>query len=105
MLLAGVKVPYQSDGQTRYYAIKLVDFENPDNNEFLAVRQLLIKQHEEKRPDHILFVNGLPLVLLEYKDPTNSSADIVSSIQTIRNYKLSKIYPTFIQLCFIFGNQ
>ena len=79
MLLAGVRVPFQSEGQTRYYAIKLVDFDEPDNNDFLAVRQLIIKQHEQKRTDHILFVNGLPLVLLEYKDPTNTSADIVQA--------------------------
>ena len=46
MLLAGVKVPYQSEGQTRYYAIKLIDFDKPENNDFLAVRQLIIKQHE-----------------------------------------------------------
>ena len=46
MLLAGVKVPYQHKGQTKYYAVKLVDFENPTNNDFVAVRQLIIVQHK-----------------------------------------------------------
>ena len=79
MLLAGVKVPYQSEGQTKYYAVRLVDFENPQNNDFAAVRQLIVLQHKQKRLDHVLFVNGLPLVILEYKDPTNPSADIVAA--------------------------
>ena len=89
MLLAGIKVPHQTEGQTRHYAIKIIDFENPDNNDFLAVRQLNIEQHALRRTDHILFVNGLPLVLLEYKDPTNSSADIVSAYNQlgVTNYQ------------------
>ena len=93
MLLAGVKVPYQSEGQTRYYAIKLVDFEEPNNNDFLAVRQLIIKQHQQKRTDHILFVNGLPLVLLEYKDPTNSSVDIVQAYKQLGVTNYQKFIP------------
>ena len=93
MLLAGVKVPYQSEGQTRYYAIKLVDFDVPENNDFLAVRQLVIVQNEKKRPDHILFVNGLPLVLLEYKDPTSSSADIVSAYNQLGITNYQKFIP------------
>jgi type I restriction enzyme, R subunit len=93
MLLAGVRVPYQSEGQTKYYAIKLVDFETPTNNDFLAVRQLIIKQHEQKRTDHILFVNGLPLVLLEYKDPTNSSANIVSAYNQLGITNYQKYIP------------
>ena len=93
MLLAGVKVPYQLEGKTRYYAIKLVDFENPENNDFLAVRQLIIKQYEQRRTDHILFVNGLPLVLLEYKDPTNSSADIVQAYKQLGDTNYQKHIP------------
>ena len=79
MLLAGVKVPYQYEGQTKYYAVRLVDFENPQNNDYSVVRQLIVLQHMQKRLDHVIFVNGLPLVLLEYKDPTNTSADIVTA--------------------------
>jgi type I restriction enzyme, R subunit len=93
MLLAGVRVPYQSEGQTKYYAIKLVDFQTPTNNDFLAVRQLIIKQHEQKRTDHILFVNGLPLVLLEYKDPTNTSADIVQAYKQLGVTNYQKYIP------------
>ena len=93
MLLAGVRAPYQLEGKTRYYAIKLVDFENPKNNDFLAVRQLIIKQHEQRRADHILFVNGLPLVLLEYKDPANPSADIVQAYKQLGVSNYQKYIP------------
>ena len=93
MLLAGVRVPFQSEGQTRYHAIKLVDFDEPTNNDFLAVRQLIIKQREERRTDHILFVNGLPLVLLEYKDPTNPSADIVKAYKQLGITEYQKDIP------------
>ena len=93
MLLAGVTVTYQLEGQTKHYAIKLVDFKTPTNNDFLAVRQLIIEQHDKKRTDHILFVNGLPLVLLEYKDPTNSSADIVSAYKQLGVTNYQKFIP------------
>ena len=93
MLLAGVKVPFQSEGQTKYYAVKLVDFEEPNNNDFLAVRQLIIEQHKQKRTDHLLYVNGLPLVLLEYKDPTNQSADIVQAYKQLGTTNYQKFIP------------
>ena len=76
MLLEGVKVSYQIEGNTETHAIKLVDFENPENNEFTAIRQLIVKQHEQKRLDHVIFINGIPLVILEYKDPLTKSATL-----------------------------
>lgn len=93
MLLAGVKVPYQHEDQTKYYAIKLVDFENPENNDFVAVRQLIVLQHKQKRLDHVIFVNGLPLVLLEYKDPTNTSADIVDAYNQLGETNYQRYIP------------
>ena len=93
MLLAGVKVPYQSDGQTRYFAVKIIDFENIDNNDFLAVRQLIIEQKKQRRPDHILFVNGLPLVLLEYKDKFNTSTTIVDAHKQLGPTNYQKYIP------------
>ena len=93
MLFAGVKVPYQSEGHTKYYAIKLVDFEMPTNNDFLAVRQLIIEQHKQKRTDHVLYVNGLPLVLLEYKDPANASAGIVQAYKQLGITNYQKFIP------------
>ena len=93
MLLAGVKVPYQHEGQTKYYAIKLVDFENPQNNDFTAVRQFIVLQHKQKRLDHTIFINGLPLVILEYKDPTNTSANIVTAFNQLGQTNYQRYIP------------
>ena len=93
MLLSGVKVPFQQGGQTKYYAIKLVDFENPENNNFAAVRQFIVVQHKQKRLDHTIFINGLPLVILEYKDPTNTSADIVTAYNQLGTTNYQRYIP------------
>ncbi len=89
MLLEGVKVSYQQDGQTKNYAIRLVDFGSPQNNEFLAVRQLIVKQYLQKRLDHTIFINGIPLVILEYKDPASKTADIIKAYNQlgVTNYQ------------------
>ncbi len=93
MLLSGVKVPYQNEGQTKYYAIKLVDFKEAANNDFAAVRQFIVVQHKQKRLDHTIFVNGLPLVILEYKDPTNTSADIVTAYNQLGTTNYQRYIP------------
>ena len=93
MLLAGVRVPYQDNNQTQYHAIRLVDFENPQNNEFAAIRQFIVRQHKQRRLDHIIFVNGLPLVILEYKDPTNMSADIISAYNQLGDTEYQRYIP------------
>ena len=93
MLLAGVRVPYQDNNQTQYHAIRLVDFENPQNNEFAAVRQFIVIQHKQRRLDHVIFVNGLPLVILEYKDPTNMSADIISAYNQLGDTEYQRYIP------------
>ena len=93
MLLAGARVPYQDNNQTRYHAIRLVDFENPQNNEFAAIRQFIVLQHRQRRLDHVIFVNGLPLVILEYKDPTNMSADIVTAYNQLGTTEYQRYIP------------
>ena len=93
MLLAGVRVPYQDNNQTQYHAIRLVDFENPQNNEFAAIRQFIVLQHKQRRLDHVIFVNGLPLVILEYKDPTNMSADIISAYNQLGDTEYQRYIP------------
>ena len=66
-LLEGVSVPVNENGETRYKTIKIVDFDNISNNIFKAINQYTIIEHSEKRPDIIIFVNGLPLVVVELK--------------------------------------
>jgi type I restriction enzyme R subunit len=86
LLVGGVPVQYQQDGETRGDFVRLVDWAAPQaRNEFWAVNQFTIKgPHHTRRPDIILFVNGLPLVLLELKNPADQAADIWKAYDQIR---------------------
>jgi type I site-specific restriction-modification system R (restriction) subunit len=69
MLTEGVKVSYQKEGSQRGDLVWLVDFANPENNDFVVANQLtVIENGVNKRPDVVLFVNGLPLVVIELKN-------------------------------------
>ena len=88
LLTGGVPVQYQKDGDTRGDFVRLIDWAEPTNNEWLAVNQFSIKgPHHTRRPDIILFVNGLPLVLLELKNPADENADIWKAYDQIQTYK------------------
>jgi type I restriction enzyme R subunit len=88
LLTNGVNVQYQKDGETRGDFVRLVDWTNPQNNEFWAVSQFTIKgPHHTRRPDIILFINGLPLVLIELKNSVNENADIWKAYDQIQTYK------------------
>ena len=68
MMAEGVKVNYQKDGQDRGDLVWLIDFDHPENNEFVVANQFtVIENNQNKRPDIVLFVNGLPLVVIELK--------------------------------------
>ena len=87
-LVSGVPVQYQRDGETVGDFVRLVDWANPASNEFWAVNQFTIKgPHHTRRPDIILFVNGLPLVLIELKNPADENADIWKAYDQIQTYK------------------
>ena len=88
MMTEGVKVNYQKDAQDRGDLVWLIDFAKPNNNEFVVVNQFtVIENHQNKRPDMILFVNGLPLVVIELKNPADENATIKSAYQQIGTYK------------------
>ncbi|NOT68947.1 MAG: type I restriction endonuclease subunit R [Methylophilaceae bacterium] len=88
LLTEGVNVSYLKDGNTRGDLVWLVDFANPDNNEFVVVNQFtIIENNQNKRPDIILFVNGLPLVVIEIKNAADENATILSAYQQISTYK------------------
>jgi type I restriction enzyme R subunit len=88
LLVAGVPVQYQKDGETRGDFVRLIDWANPGRNEWLAVNQFSIRgPHHTRRPDIILFVNGLPLVLMELKNPADQNADIWKAYDQIQTYK------------------
>lgn len=76
LLLDGVDIPIQIQGEERHQKVWLFDFEHPKNNDFLAVNQFTVKGVDERRPDVVLFVNGIPLVNIELKNPADEQADI-----------------------------
>lgn len=87
-LTDGVTVEYFKDGNTQGINIKLIDLENIENNNFWVVNQLVVKENNnEKRLDVVIFVNGLPLVVVELKDATNEKATLERAFTQIQNYK------------------
>ena len=88
LLVSGVPVQYQKDGETRGDFVRLIDWANEHGNEWLAINQFSIQGPKHtRRPDIILFVNGLPLVLLELKNPADVNADLVKAFDQIQTYK------------------
>ncbi len=86
----GVNVIYRKDGETRGDYVRLIDFDNIQNNDFKVVNQFTITGNgQNKRPDVILFVNGLPLVVIEFKNPADENATINSAFRQIGTYKES----------------
>lgn len=88
LLVGGVPVQYQKDGETRGDFVRLIDWADVRANEWLAINQFSIQGPKHtRRPDIILFVNGLPLVLLELKNPADVNADLVKAFDQIQTYK------------------
>lgn len=97
LLVEGIDVERRrDDGTIAYEKAYPIDFSNPLNNEFIAVNQYSIKGEDQtKRPDIILFINGLPLVVMELKNPNDEKTDIWSAFRQIQNYK--KYIPLLFQ--------
>ena len=88
LLVGGVPVQYQKDGETRGDFVRLIDWVNVRGNEWLAINQFTIQGPKHtRRPDIILFVNGLPLVLLELKNPADVNADLWKAFDQLQTYK------------------
>ena len=96
MLVNGIDVQYKrEDGSIKHDKVFLFDFNHMENNEFLAVNQFtVIENKHERRPDIVLFVNGIPLVLIELKNPEDENATIWSAYKQIGTY-ISEIPSVF----------
>ena len=87
-LVEKIKIPYQQEGYERSYEVALIDFDNVANNQFLVVNQYtIIENNQNKRPDILLFVNGIPLVVIELKNAADENATIESAFNQIQTYK------------------
>ena len=88
LLTEGIKVSYQKDGQQRGDLVWLIDFNTPENNDFIVANQFtVVEDGVNKRPDVILFVNGIPLVVIELKNAADENATIKSAFRQIETYK------------------
>ena len=89
MLVEGVTVEYRADGGAiRGAQVKVVDFDDPVNNDWLAVNQFTVTENRNtRRPDIVLFVNGLPLGVIELKNPADEDATIWTAWQQLQTYK------------------
>ena len=94
----GIEVSYLCNGEERSDLVYLVDYKNPDNNSFVIANQWTFIENSEKRPDVLLFLNGLPVVLMELKSPSREEIDASEAYTQIRNY-MHEIPSMFIYNC------
>ena len=91
----GIPVRFFVDGEERSSIVYLVDYKNPDNNSFIIANQWTFIENSNKRPDVILFLNGLPVVLVELKSPSREETDASEAYRQLRNY-MQEIPSMFI---------
>lgn len=91
----GIPVRYFVDGEERSSIVYIVDYKNPENNSFVVANQWTFIENSNKRPDLILFLNGLPIVLMELKSPSREETDASEAYRQLRNY-MQEIPSMFI---------
>jgi type I restriction enzyme R subunit len=85
LLTEGINIEVSKDGNTQGELACLIDFNDPTNNEFLVINQLTIKEgNHTRRPDLILFINGLPLVVIELKNAADENATVTGAITRLK---------------------
>ncbi|WP_295360988.1 type I restriction endonuclease subunit R [uncultured Pseudoramibacter sp.] len=94
----GIEVRYFVKGEERFGLVYLADYKNPENNSFVVANQWTFVENSNKRPDVILFLNGLPVVLIELKSPSREETDASEGYLQIRNY-MQEIPSMFIYNC------
>ena len=89
MLVDGVNVDHRAtDGRIRGDQARVIDFDNPDNNDWLAVNQLTVTENQNnRRPDIVLFLNGLPVGVIELKNPSDEDATVWTAWQQLQTYQ------------------
>lgn len=94
----GVEVTYSKNGETKADIIYLVDYKNVENNSFIFANQWTVIEKSNKRPDVLLFLNGLPISLFELKSPSREETDASEAYLQIRNY-MQEVPSLFIYNC------
>ena len=83
----GITVRYTEKGEPKDTIVYLIDYDKPANNSFIIANQWTFVENSGKRPDILLFINGLPLVLMELKSPSREETDVSAAYRQIQNYK------------------
>lgn len=87
-LVEGVPIPYRINDEPATFTVHLIDFENPNSNDFKVINQYTIIEYKNKRPDVLIFINGIPMVLFELKNMVNADTTIEDAYKQIKNYQL-----------------
>ena len=96
MLQYGIEVQYSDEKhQVKTKIVNLIDYEHEDENDFLVVNQYTVQEVDTKRPDIVVFVNGLPLVVIELKSPSREETDASEAYLQLRNYQ--KFIPSLFK--------
>ncbi len=82
----GIEVSILYKGEPKYDRVNLIDFEHPDRNNYYVINQWTVVENEEKRPDVVVFINGLPLVVMELKSCSREETDVSDAYRQLRNY-------------------
>ena len=88
LLIEGIPVPYKKNGENRIFTVKLIDFEIAEKNDFKVINQFTVIDYKTKRPDLLVFVNGIPLVLFELKNMVNDATTVENAYNQVKNYQL-----------------
>lgn len=91
-LVNGVKAIWQDDGETRGGTVRLVDYDAPEKNDWLVANQFTVQvakpgAHQTRRPDAVVFLNGLPVAVIELKNPADENADVWAAFNQLQTYK------------------
>ncbi|MDD3416946.1 MAG: type I restriction endonuclease subunit R [Lachnospiraceae bacterium] len=87
-LIEGVPVPYKQGDENKTFQVMLVDFNHPEKNDFKVINQYTIIERKNKRPDLLIFINGIPMVLFELKNMVNQDTTIENAFAQVRNYQI-----------------
>ncbi len=101
-LVEGIDVPYKDkDGNDRFKKVYVIDFENPSNNDYLVVNQFtVIENGKNRRPDLVIFINGIPVSVFELKSASKEEATIFDAYKQFQTYK-EQITSLFIPNAFL----
>lgn len=87
-LVEGVSVPFKRDGENRTFQVKLIDFDKSEKNNFHVINQYTVIEYKTKRPDILIFINGIPMVVFELKSAVSEDATMEYAYNQVKNYQL-----------------